>query len=324
VAADVVWVDVLPSLDKFGKVLGDGTTAASKTAGKVSGETYSKAFGAAASTSVAQQQVDALQAASTKTKKVVNDLEQSIAKARASQREATAKVVLAEQQLADARAKSGDESADAQAAELRLEAARDRVTAASAKTTATEDQLKAAHREHKEVTTQLTDATGKLGDEAGKQPAKWKGVSESLETAKGGLETTTGKVGLLTGSLLGAAEGAEAFAQAWEQGMDLRRGVAELTAGLGLAKDESQQAGRIAGQVYADGWGESMDAVSAAIGDVLSSMDLRFESDHAIQDATVRALAFAQAFDVDVAEAARNAGILLRTGLAKTPRRRSI
>ena len=317
-AGDVAWIDVLPSMDKFAKALSDGTDSASKTAGKSSGAAWSKAFEGAASTSVTKQQVEQLQTAANKTKKVVVDLEQSIAKTRASEREASAKVLLAEQQLADARAKSGDDSAQAQAAELRLEAARERSRAAAQKTTTTEDQLKAAHREHKEVTAQLSEATDKLGQEGEKQPKTWSKVSGALEKAKGGFESTEGKVGLLAGSLLGVAGGAEAFSEAWNQAMDLRSGVAELTGSLNLTAQQSQEAGAVASSLYADAWGEGLDQVTDDVGSVISSIDgLRDASQSDIEAATQTAIAFGDAFDVDVAESARNAGILIKTGLAK-------
>ena len=58
--ADTVWLDVLPSLAGFAKELASGAAAAADSAGKQSGDSWSKAFSATASDGGAQKIVDLL------------------------------------------------------------------------------------------------------------------------------------------------------------------------------------------------------------------------------------------------------------------------
>ncbi|WP_175008115.1 hypothetical protein [Cellulosimicrobium sp. TH-20] len=316
-AGDVTWIDVLPAMDTFAKMLATGTTKAAVDAGKSSGLAWAKGFDGTAKNGAAKTTADELEAASKRTKKIVADQTQAIAKARAAERDAAARVVLAEQALEDARQKAGEGSARAQAAELRLEAARDRQRAASAKATSVEDQLKAAQNEHREVTRQLEKATSDLNNEVGEQPAKWAGVKSSLAQAKDAFNETTGGVGGLVGKLAAAAGGIALFSQAWSQGMELDSGVAKIEASLGLTQAQSAVAGEVAGALYADAYGESLSDVSGAVASVMSSITgMRDASEADLQAATAAAINFADAFETDVSEATRNAGVLITTGLA--------
>ena len=62
--ADTVWLDVLPSLTNFAKELSSGAMSAADSAGKQSGDSWSKAFSATASDGGAQKIVDGLKKAS--------------------------------------------------------------------------------------------------------------------------------------------------------------------------------------------------------------------------------------------------------------------
>lgn len=133
-------------------------------------------------------------------------------------------------------------------------------------------------------------------------------VKRSFETAWDGVKKSA--------AVAGAAAGA-AMMVGLTGALDAKEAQAKLEASLGQA-DVAEQAGRIAGDLYAKGWGESMGDVIAAAGTVHSSLASAMDgTDETLAHLTERALAFAKAFDVDVSEAARNAGILLETGLAK-------
>ncbi len=316
-AGDVTWIDVLPAMDTFAKQLAIGTTKAAADAGKASGLAWAKGFEPAAKNGAAKAAVDELESAAKSTKKIVADQTQAIAKARAAERDASARVVLAEQALADARQKGGEDSARAQAAELRLEAARDRQRAASAKATSVEDQLVAAQREHREVTRQLEKATSDLNNEVDEQPSKWGAVKSSVSQAKDSFNEATGGLGGMVTKLAAAAGGVALFTEAWSQGMELDAGVDKMSASLDLTASQSATAGNVAGSLYADAYGESLTEVSGAVGTVMSSIaGMRDASEADLESVTTKALDFAKAFDVDVAESARNAGILIQTGLA--------
>ncbi|WP_264032178.1 phage tail tape measure protein [Cellulosimicrobium sp. SH8] len=316
-AGDVTWIDVLPAMDTFAKELATGTTKAATAAGKSSGLAWAKGFDGTAKNGAAKSAADELEAASKRTKKIVDDQTQAIAKARASERDAAAKVLLAEQALTDARQKGGEDSARAQAAELRLESARERQRAAAAKATSVEDQLVAAQREHREVTRQLDKATSDLNNEVDEQPGKWGAVKSSVAQAKDSFNEATGGVGGLVAGLAAAAGGAALFGEAWAQNMELDAGVDKVAASLDLTAAQSATAGQVAGALYADAYGESLTEVSGAVGTVMSSIaGMRDASEADLESVTRKALDFAQAFDVDVAESTRNAGILIQTGLA--------
>ena len=200
--ADTVWLDVLPSLTNFAKELSSGATSAADSAGKQSGDSWSKAFSATASDGGAQKIVDGLKKASVDAEKAVSQETQAIAKARASQSDAAAKVVEAEAKLAAAR--KGDDAAKVEAAELRLQGARERLDGATSKVEQTEKSLAAASRNRKEVSEQLADAEGRLADstkEASDQAEKSGSVFDRFKTylfgTKDGSEQTEGALNKL-------------------------------------------------------------------------------------------------------------------------------
>ncbi|MFD6032447.1 phage tail tape measure protein [Cellulosimicrobium funkei] len=316
-AGDVVWLDVLPAMGGFAKDLLGGSTKAASEAGKASGKAWSGAFSSTAGNAGTKAVVDELETAKKRTEKIVAEETQAIAKARAAQSDAAAKVVLAEQALADARSKYGEDSARATAAELRLTAARDRQEAAATKTISVEDRLVAAKREHREVTQQLEKATSDLENETSQQATGWGSVRESLGRAKDGAKDLVGGLGDLVVKAAAVAGAAALVASAWSGALELDAGVDKLTASLDLTVTQSQTAGEVAGSLYADAYGESLGDVSTAVGSVMSSIDgMRDASQGDLEQVTATALNFAKAFDQDVSEATRNAGILIKNGLA--------
>jgi hypothetical protein len=91
----------------------------------------------------------------------------------------------------------------------------------------------------------------------------------------------------------------------------------KLSAQLGLTQAESERIGGVAGQLYADAYGESMEQVNDAVASVMTSIDgMSTASDAVLQGATTRVLDFASAFGVDVTRSAQLAGQMIRTGLA--------
>lgn len=93
---------------------------------------------------------------------------------------------------------------------------------------------------------------------------------------------------------------------------------ARLAAQLGGNAQYAADMGRIAGAVYARGFGESAQAVGDTLRAVLSSGLLAEDAaDADIERITVKAQALADVFDQDVTQAARAAGQMIRTGLAK-------
>jgi phage-related minor tail protein len=131
------------------------------------------------------------------------------------------------------------------------------------------------------------------------------GFSKSLGTAlKGGIAgVAVAAAGALTVGFLGALE--------------KEKQVDRITASLALTDKQSKKAGEVAGNLYAGAWGGSMEEVTVAVESVISSIDgMAKASTSELESVTASILDISTAFDIDVTEAARNAGILMKTGLA--------
>ena len=119
-------------------------------------------------------------------------------------------------------------------------------------------------------------------------------------------------------ALAGGAAMAGAIAAGALEAMDIGAANDKLAAQLGLTETESARVGKVAGTLFANAYGGSMDEVNAGVGAVMSSIKgMRKASDTDIQAMTTKALDFATAFEVDVAEAAKVAGIAVNAGIAK-------
>lgn len=123
------------------------------------------------------------------------------------------------------------------------------------------------------------------------------------------------------GAKIAAAGGAAiglAISAAVAGGMDIEKANDKLAAQLGATGPEAARLGKIAGDLYSQNYGESIDQVNDAIGSVVSSIaGMRTASSADLQAATADALNFASAMNVDVSDAAVSAGALVNNGLAK-------
>ncbi|WP_160665330.1 phage tail tape measure protein [Pseudarthrobacter sp. ATCC 49987] len=91
-----------------------------------------------------------------------------------------------------------------------------------------------------------------------------------------------------------------------------------MTAGLNLAGPAAAAAGSAAGAMYADGYGESFEAVSAGVGATLSSIKGLADGSQAdIENVTGKVMDLSAAFEIDVARTAQVAGQMITNGLAK-------
>lgn len=144
-----------------------------------------------------------------------------------------------------------------------------------------------------------------LGDE--------KPLKKSMDKASGVLSGwAKGAVTIFAG--LGVAAGAvlvKEFGDAMERGRMQDR----LAAQLNLTEAEAEKAGKIAGDLYADAYGDSLEQVHDAVGSVMSSLEDLDDGD--VEDLTAKALDLAAAFDVDVTESVSVAGVMMRNGMAR-------
>ncbi|MEH3076191.1 MAG: phage tail tape measure protein [Quadrisphaera sp.] len=123
------------------------------------------------------------------------------------------------------------------------------------------------------------------------------------------------------GPLIAAAAGGAiglGLSAALAGAIDVQSAQAKLAGQLGLTSEESAKYGAIAGDLYSQNYGESLEGVNESIAAVVSSIDgIREASDADLQAAAKSAMNLASAFDIDVAGAARSAGLLVKNGLAK-------
>lgn len=121
--------------------------------------------------------------------------------------------------------------------------------------------------------------------------------------------TAAGAVGLAAGAALTAG---------LVQSIQTEGAVNKMNASLGLTGDAAARAGEIAGNLYSNAYGESMEDVTAATEAVMSSIPGMMDASAAdVEGLTASVMDLAAAFDVDVAEASQVAGALMRDGLAK-------
>lgn len=144
----------------------------------------------------------------------------------------------------------------------------------------------------------LDDFAGDLDKTKAEAKEAGQGISDAMKAA-----------GVAAGVGLAAS-----FAQnaSYEVGND------KLTGQLGLTTAEAEKAGRVAGDVYAGNWGESMAEVNTAIQAVGTNLgDIGTTSEAELGKATTAALALSSTFDEDVTATAQAAGQMVKNGLAK-------
>jgi len=116
-------------------------------------------------------------------------------------------------------------------------------------------------------------------------------------------------------TVAGAAAGA-ALAVGLVKAMEFDRAQAKLAAQLG-DPTLADQLGRVAGDVYARGFGESAAAVMESVRAVVASGLAPTGDAAVIEDLTVKVQAYADAWGIDVADAAQYASSLIGVGLAR-------
>jgi len=135
-----------------------------------------------------------------------------------------------------------------------------------------------------------------------KMPDKLKGSGALMGVAAAGVAALVGAA--LSDGLLAA--------------VDAEAATDKVTASLGLTESESARIGAVAGKLYADAYGESIEDVNAAVEDVVSGIDgMRGATEDALNDMTAKALNFAGAFEIETARSTQVVGQLLKSGLVK-------
>ncbi|MFI5995865.1 hypothetical protein ACIBAC_28945 [Streptomyces sp. NPDC051362] len=130
----------------------------------------------------------------------------------------------------------------------------------------------------------------------------------------GSMKEKFSSAGTAIGAALGVGVGA-----AFASGLDMQATQSKLQAQLGLTATESSRIGKVAGGLYADAYGGSLEEVDTAVGSVISSIHgMRDASSKDLETATASALNFASTFDIEVDRAVQSVGTLMNSGLAKS------
>ena len=140
--------------------------------------------------------------------------------------------------------------------------------------------------------------------------------ADGLDSALERLKSFGGK-----GAALAAVAGvaiATAIGVSIASAMNIEKANDKLSAQLGLTAAESERIGGVAGRLYAQAYGDSIDDVNTAVGAVVSSIEgMRTASDGEVEAMTAKAMNLASAFDLDVTEAVNSVGIVMKSGLAQ-------
>lgn len=124
-----------------------------------------------------------------------------------------------------------------------------------------------------------------------------------------------GTAGKAVGAAAGVAVGG-ALAVGFAESVSIDAAQKKLQAQLGGSAEYSAEMGKIAGDLYANAYGDSMEQVGDAVRIVVQSGALMEDAtNEQIQSITAQAMSLASAFDVDVAESMRAVGQMVRTGM---------
>lgn len=156
------------------------------------------------------------------------------------------------------------------------------------------------------ATRDLTEAQQRLNTE----------TRDGAEEASGWGDRVSGALGSVVGAaagLAGVALGIEGLTQAFEQ-MDVGN---KLAAQLGDGAETARHYGALAGTIYADNFGESIEDVEDALGSVAAVWGkIGDVGEEELQGLTEKALTFKQVFGTETVESVQTVSQLITDGLA--------
>jgi phage-related minor tail protein len=113
-----------------------------------------------------------------------------------------------------------------------------------------------------------------------------------------------------------ASMAGEAFADKLSDAMDFEAGQDKLQGQLGATAEEAEHLGQLAGDLYSEAFGESMEQVNDVMRRVIQNLGVD-ALDPALKDLTSGTLDIVNVFEQDVAKTTQALGNLLKTGLVK-------
>ncbi|WP_306358853.1 MULTISPECIES: hypothetical protein [unclassified Nocardia] len=277
-------LQLIPSLQGLGSSLDRQLTGPLTAAGRSAGQAAGRAVA-----SGLEQARGAVERASG-----------ALAAARDKEADAAGKVRVAEAKLEELRRKGNASASQLARAEEALATAQRGAQRAAQNTRSAVQSLSNARADLANATDDATDSEGhfsravsNLGNRLGPAAKQMAGFAAATATAGGAMATV-----------------GEAISR--ESSVDL------LAAQLGASENEAAEYGRIAGELYQQGLGESFDDVTQAVGAVQSAFDtLGFEGEVGIDKVTERALNLSRILGTDVSEVVQATSQLVNQGLAK-------
>ncbi|WP_103344059.1 phage tail tape measure protein [Amycolatopsis sp. CA-126428] len=294
-SGEVVWIDTLPSARGWGAELAKQAAGAGTRAGAQISRELERSAGDAgrrAGTALGT----GIEAAKENVKKVAGELET----ARNREADAAGKVRVAEARLEETRTSGNAKASALAAAEERLATAQRTLTTAQERTASTSDKFEQAQRNAADATDTVTVSV----DKAERRSA---GFGSSLaDTAR------------QAGSF---AFGLTAIGNAASIAMDTLENARlgdKLAAQLGAPADMAADLGRVAGTLYAQAYGDSLDQINEAIrGVIQSGLVMEDATNDQLAGITAKVLNLATAFDQDLGGTTQAVGQLMKTGLAR-------
>lgn len=148
------------------------------------------------------------------------------------------------------------------------------------------------------------------------------GDTKGLKQSTNEVESHFGKMGnnlKTAGKAIGIGAGAAvggALAMGISNTINIEAAQAKLSAQLGAGSQMAADAGKIAGSLYGNAYGENLEQVNEAVKTVIQSGALmEGATNEQIESITGQAMSLAQAFGVDVTEAMRAVGQMVKTGM---------
>ncbi|AOE44367.1 tape measure protein [Gordonia phage Ghobes] len=232
---------------------------------------------------------------------------------------ASRNVVRAEQQLEQARNAVATANGQVRVAEVELETLRNSGNATSAQLTRAEERLERARRSAAGAADQVTTANLRLRNAQNAAEQETEQGTQATEEAGEAASGLGGKLGELAkkyGALAGAAAGVTGLGAAFANSFNVEAVNDKLAAQLGATPELAADLGTVAGNVYANAFGEDLASVNEGIRAVWQNGLVEEDATNAqLESITQKALGLASVFDQDVAGASAAAGTLIKNGL---------
>ncbi|MGR6999944.1 phage tail tape measure protein [Yinghuangia aomiensis] len=164
------------------------------------------------------------------------------------------------------------------------------------------------------------ELTVSISGDASDAENAFNGLADSAGRAQGDLDRTGGRADALKGPFLalgGVIAGAFATKalEGFSAALDHIGQQSKLQAQFGISPEDAKKASKEAGDLYAQGWGESFGAVQDSMSALARTLNLSV-TDKALKPLTEKSLALAETFGAEVQDVARAAQSMVTSGVA--------